>query len=260
MIHLSHQRVLLAQRVRLVPRGVPASPTSCLRCLLFSSQSPDSSKNKTDDLRSSAWQRGARRVKEDVTAPSRERELDPYYHRIRETHDPTLHLKTLEDELKSTIGQALRRQADKILQARAMMDRERESYADLCRTIQAGKNRAVEPVQGNTADDSMDVRQAAELVRECAQRHNQYRAQALQARWELMVHRQAAGFLVNNHNVVYQTFPIGDALPVDGDSLGSSIRENATSAVSTAARHHDETTETRIPDQLDWWQRIGRWR
>jgi hypothetical protein len=108
----------------------------------------------------------------------------------------------------------------------------------------------------------LDTRRQLE---EIAARHNQHRTRAIRLRWELIVHRQAAGFLVSNHNVVTQTFPIGRALPTCLEELeaANDVHE-LVSAHPVSSKLEQPTRQVvsppRIPDQLDWWQRIGRWR
>jgi hypothetical protein len=209
-----------------------------------------------------AWERGARRVKDTTNADSSLGEIVhiPYVERIRESHDPTLHLKTLEDELKSTIGQALRKQADKILYEVANMEREYESYVkilqDARRSASPDHDYSPDSSESPRSHPSQDTRRRLDEV---VERYNGHRSRALQARWELIVHRQAAGFLVNNHIVVTQTFPIKSALSEpcwEADSPGNDLAVNVAEPES---RRFDESAP-RIPDQLDWWQRIGRWR
>jgi hypothetical protein len=212
--------------------------------------------------RTASWERGARRVKDTTNADSSLGGIGhiPYVERIRESHDPTLHLKTLEDELKSTIGQALRRQADKIMYEVANMERQYESYVEILQVAR----RSTSPEHDYSPDSSEipRIRPSPETRRrldEVVERHNGHRSRALQARWELIVHRQAAGFLVNNHNVVTQTFPIKSALPEPCWEADSPGNELAVNVAEPESRRFDES-EARIPDQLDWWQRIGRWR
>ena len=76
------------------------------------------------------------------------------------------------------------------------------------------------------------------------------RKQAVQARWELMVHRQAAGFVVDNHRHVQKHYPISEALPL-------STSEEANQPSSQPSK---DKPRKKFGDQLDWWQKIGRWR
>jgi len=145
---------------------------------------------------------------------------------MRAEHDPSLHLKTIEDELKGSIGKALGRQGDKILRAVQLMNQEYQIYH-------------------NVQSCDVPTRQRA------AQKYNEYRKEALQARWELTVHRQAAGFIVNNHNYVTAQYPIAPKLPenIDDNNSGATKEQEA-----------EIPKKKQFTDQLDWWQRIGRWR
>jgi len=94
---------------------------------------------------------------------------------------------------------------------------------------------------------------AARRRRRSAEAYNRHRASALQARWELIVHRQAVGFTVNNHGYVLESYPIPDALPVgDGERRRGGADEGSSS--------EKKLTSKELPGQLDWWQRVGRWR
>ena len=171
--------------------------------------------------KSTSWERNARLVKDTNIKNNK------YLDHIRESHDPALHLKTLEDEIRGTMGKALGKQGDKILSALRRMQQQRDEYDDLVHHQQV-------PVT------------AARVV-ECAQRHNEYRKEAITARWELVVHRQAVGMIVNNHKFVHDKFPIDEALPVhDGEP---SVEEKKT-----------DTGKKKFGDQLEWWQSVGRWR
>lgn len=136
------------------------------RC--FSSETPSI---KMPGPSTTTWERGAIAVKNtDVS--------NPYLEAIRDTHDPSLHLKTIEDELKGTIGKALGKQGDKIFHAVYRMNEEFKVYQE-----ELDKNETIDHPN----------------VQASAKRYNELRKQAIHARWELMVHRQAAGFIVNNH-------------------------------------------------------------
>lgn len=168
------------------------------------------------------WERGAIAVKNiDVS--------DPYLEAIRDTHDPSLHLKTIEDELKGTIGKALGKQGDKIFRG---VHRMKEEFGRYEQALQ----------QHETLDHPE--------VQSSAKRYNEIRKEAIQARWELMVHRQAAGFIVNNHKYVMQHYPISEALPLSNSEAAERLSEESSAAKPKKI----------FGDQLDWWQRIGRWR
>ena len=146
---------------------------------------------------------------------------NPYLELIRDTHDPSLHIKTLEDELRGTMGKALGRQGDKIIFAIKRMEEQRQK---------------------------LDTLKDNQKIRECVILYNQYREEAKKARWELEVQRQAIGLLVNNQTFVHKHYPIGDALPLpqEDGTLPQNRKENG--------------EKQEFGDQLDWWQRIGRWR
>lgn len=168
---------------------------------------------------SSSWERNAALVKNTDLS-------NKYLETIRQEHDPALHVKTLEDEIRGTMGKALGRQGEKILYAMKLMRLEREKYEEL------------------VVNDKHPLN-STEVV-DCAKLHNEYRKEAVTARWELTVHRQAVGFIVNNHKFVQDNFPIGEALPIhDGE---------------TEIVDKKKPSETKFGDQLDWWQSVGRWK
>ena len=193
--------------------------------------------------KTTSWERNAQMVKDTIKVVE-----NKYVNQIRETHDPALHLKTLEDEIRGTMSQALRRQGDKILSALHAMQLEREKHDEMIR-------RHHEKSQ-NSASSSSSVHWKARM--ECIQRHNEFRKQAITARWELIVHRQAVGMIVNNHKFVHDMFPIGDALPEmsTGDALGDVGKE----ILVDSGTVEPKVSPKRFGDQLDWWQHVGRWK
>lgn len=188
---------------------------------------------------SAVWERMAVAVKY-----SEKESNNTYLNTIRATHDPTLELKTVEDELKGTIGKALGRQGHKILHAKQLMERELERYNSLILTHSSTNNANFHPDVINSARN-----------------YNEYRKQALQARWELTVQRQAAGFIVNNHNYVTEQYPINAALPVptkNKDEAGNAINCMTSANITSTSTEKDK--KVRFTDQLQWWERVGRWR
>lgn len=175
------------------------------------------------------WERAAVRVKNTDTEKN-----NPYLDLIRDTHDPSLHLKTIEDELQGSIGKALGKQGQKILMFTKMMNQEYQRYEALL--AQTG---------------SSNLHTIKDELHNIAVKFNDHRKSAIQARWELMVHRQAAGFIVNNHKHVTEHYPIADALPTEFD---------VDHANETSNDKVDESSKKQFGDQLDWWQRIGRWK
>lgn len=180
----------------------------------------------------STWERSAKRVKNiDVS--------DQYLDKIRaETVDPTLQLKTIEDELYGAIGKALGKQGDKILFAIREMKEEHTRY--------------------NECIENQEFGEALEY----ANKHNEARKRAIKARWELLVHRQAVGFTVDNHAVVHETFPIRPALFSTLEAIEEAHRLDSSSNISelNPQSNSNTTTKEKFPDQLDWWKDRGRWK
>jgi uncharacterized membrane-anchored protein YhcB (DUF1043 family) len=156
-----------------------------------------------------------------------------------------------------TIGRALGRQGEKILYYTALMDKELEKYHALLQQQQQQQRQQT----ANHGDAG------AAVLEEIAAKHNELREHALKSRWELTVHRQAAGFIVNNYKDVEEHHPIGAKLTVDdkpvqvqvdgGDGASASAGLDGSTAEETAAQKPEEK---KFGDQLDWWQTIGRWR
>lgn len=162
-----------------------------------------------------------------------------YLEHIREVHDPSQHLKTIEDELKGTIGKALGKQGQKVLLYARLMDEQRQKHANLVEQLT------------ESSQEQNSTCQLEEEIEACAVTHNEYRKECLHARWELIVHRQAVGFIVGNHKYVTEKFPIAEALPVQEDYLDES---------SSGDNQKPQEAKKSFTDQLDWWQRIGRWK
>ena len=93
-------------------------------------------------------------------------------------------------------------------------------------------------------------------ARNFAHRYNEARERAITARWELLVHRQAVGFTVGNHAYVHNAFRIPDALPAKLDDL----LPNDDTMQQTKPPETVKPKKEKFGDQLDWWQRIGRWK
>ena len=186
--------------------------------------------NMPSNQTSTSWERGAKLVKN--TDKSNE-----YLDTIRQTTDPGLHLKTIEDELRGTMGKALGKQGEKILRFVRSMAQERLRYDELLE-------------KGATEINPKDLKKTAE-------RYNELRKEAMKARWELLVHRQAVGFIVDNHNTVARHFPIGGPLPLSMDEDESGDDEKSE---KDGRNGKVEAKKEKFGTQTDWWQRIGRWR
>ena len=223
-----HRRMTNGIHVVIVRRTMASS--SSLSSL--SSSFPSSSGTKvvsgpTEKLKS--WESGAKMIKDPKLLDNNQ-----YMDHIRAVHDPSLHVKTLEDELKGTIGEALGKQGHKILNALRLMEQERQRYQELL-------------LDGNDNDANAARRL---VVIESAKQYNAHRQSCIQARWELIVHRQAVGFIVGNHKYVMGKFPIGEPLPEDLNF----------SAEKTEEPVEAPQNKKKFGDQLDWWERFGRWK
>lgn len=189
----------------------------------MSSSSPPSLEGPSKS--SHSWERSAKKVKNiDIN--------NKYLENIREVHDPSQHIKTLEDELRGTMADALGKSGNKILSALRNMQTELDRYNHLLET------------------DNHSLK--AEPVLERARQYNYYREQAQKARWELIVHRQAIGFIVNNHKFVSDKFPISPALP--------ETKEEVDKLELQGDEEEAEEPKINMSGQLDWWQRVGRWK
>lgn len=76
-------------------------------------------------------------------------------------------------------------------------------------------------------------------IKDCMERYNEHRRLAIKARWELLVHRQAAGFIVRNNEYVMKHYPIADALiePI-------SEQEESHIPITTTKRRNEEKVDT----------------
>lgn len=207
----------------------------------FSSDSKSNNKGSvricTPTMKStSTWESAANRVKNTASEKS-----NPYIEKLRDSHDPSMHLKTIEDELKGSIGQALGKQGRKIFRFMGSMQESYDIYQSA--TSEHEEHQPSSPKKGNSNNSSAVVPQRA---KEAAIKFNEYRQLAVTARWELQVHRQAAGFIVDNHNHVRDHYPIPKALPFDTN--GNAITEE------------EKKPFNKFGDQLDWWQKEGRWK
>jgi hypothetical protein len=225
------RRGAVAIRARPPPTRVIVTSSS-LHFSTSSSQSPLT----TPKPSSTTWERGAKLVKNTVVT-------NPYVDVVRQEVDPAAHLKTIEDELCAAIGKALGRQGEKVQRAISEMTVQHGQYMQFLHS------------------------QAYKDASESAIRYNDARKRAIQYRWELLVHRQAVGFTVDNHSVVHKTFPIGEALSVDMDEI-KSIASRVLIDMNNANNSEVENVSLDQPvkkkkvwgDQLSWWENVGRWK
>lgn len=192
-----------------------------------------SSAHRPNGGTTTTWERGAKIVKDtDV--------VNPYLQRVRsEVVDPALHLKTIEDELCGAIGKALGRQGEKVSFA---INEMKEAHAQYLECIHA---------------------QCHDKALHFAYLHNDARTRAIHARWELLVHRQAVGFTVDNHSVVHKTFPISNALPIKVEEIRKTIITSSGESCEEEMQVNiteQQSTKKAWGDQLSWWERVGRWK
>jgi len=203
-----------------------------------------------------SWERSAKLVKQTDTS-------NQYLEHIRDLHDPSMQLKTMEDELKGTMGKALGKQGDKVLNHLKKVHEQKQKYEMmmkesliLCSTSEDGEVK-------HASDDmnAHDVSKLSETTKmeivTTIQDHNRFREDAIQARWKLLVHRQAVGFITQNHRFVHEKFPIPEKLDMPNGIGEYAIDGNC--KTKTAARNI-EPVKRNFGDQLDWWERIGRWK
>jgi hypothetical protein len=206
------------------------------------------------------WQRGAVQVKNTDLR-------NPYLDAIRRTHDPIQHIKTVEEELKGTIGRALGKQGEKILMAVQCMEEHWRDYERLLSLRPDHQGRDATATGSTTISSTTMLHDRnEELLHETVRRYNHYRDQALTARWELTVHRQAAGCIIGNHQYVTQAYPIGAKLDVPSiaahpQPVVSGTNTSDATTTTTAAvppPPPPQQKKKRFTDQLEWWQTIGR--
>ena len=129
----------------------------------------------------------------------------------------------MEEELHGAVAESLGRSADKV--KIAMEDCKR--WAEEARRLEAEGLGGVEEVLG---------------------RYNEARGRMERRRWELIVQRQACGFVIDNYEAIYKLFPIPDKMEV-GEVRGEVRRVEG-----------KEGKEKKAMGQLSWWQSIGRWK
>lgn len=199
-----------------------------------------------------SWERGAKLVKNTDST-------NKYLEHIRDTHDPQMHLKTLEDELKGTMSKALGNQGRKLLQIIEKMHAEREQYANLIQDYSMQKEEKENEQELNVDEIPKSIKiQIFQTIRT----HNNLRKDAMTARWELLVHRQAVGFITNNHKFVNDRFPIPNVMELPGSlDQWEGIDQECDLYVQQKNQQRAKESVTRnFSDQLDWWSKIGRWR
>jgi hypothetical protein len=260
---LNHRRILLHFISSLwLPPRVPSSLASySSTCHNTDKKNTMSSSISGPSQQLKSWESGAKLIK-NISVENQ------YLEHIRDVHDPSMHLKTIEDELKGTIGKALGKQGQKVLMYARLMNEERQRYEDLIRDYYRNNND--DDNNGNNENDDNNE----EEIRSCVVRHNDYRKDCIHSRWELIVHRQAVGFTVGNQRYVMERFPIGVALPLElvpvvderegskdnGDDTKNNRNNNHSYSSSSEKISCLEGNKENLVGQLEWWEKIGRWR
>jgi hypothetical protein len=160
------------------------------------------------------WGRTARQIKDSAilnSSPALPAERtnggshsDPYLQRVQSTlvTDPVLHpVRSIEQEIQEIIGQALGKQGQKVTFALSRLQNCFQQYESCL--MRYNKEKELRS-PGDTARSEL---------KQAIQTYNAQRQKAIQVRWELLVHRQAAGFIVKNHEYVTKFYPIPPALP-----------------------------------------------
>ena len=202
-----------------------------------------------------SWERSAKLVKKTDTS-------NQYLEHIRDMHDPSLQLKTLEDELKGTMGKALGRQGEKIHGILRLMAEEFMKYEQIMAKYNIANSFEDEKSIQDQQSSKLSESSKKEIYR-IVQNHNRLRKKATDARWELLVHRQAVGFITNNHRFVNEMFPIPDLLDLPGGEKEKWEKYMSTDDAIVRKQQENvgkEAVTRNFGDQLDWWERIGRWR
>jgi hypothetical protein len=124
------------------------------------------------------------------------------------------------------------------------MELERKQYQQLLLSTLDGH---VQQQQHNPPPPSTSL-QLVQL-QQCIKRYNQYRQDAIHARWELLVHRQAAGFIVHNHEYVMKHYPIPAAFVLP-EALQRKIKEVKEKESSSWPNEETSTTHGRSNKQI----------
>lgn len=217
----------------------------CIKNCRFLSSSSSSSFTVNQPVKpTKSWERSAKLVKNIDKS-------NAYLEHIRESHDPSMQLKTLEDELKQTMGKALGKQGEKINNALLLVVEERKKIETILSSL------SIDKLCINDDDVLLMDEETKKDVYLAVERYNQYIKDAEKARWELLVHRQAIGFITQNHRYLNEKFPIPDKIRLP-NSFG--VFKDLTDDKQSTKIEATEPVTRNFGDQLDWWEKIGRWR
>ena len=79
-----------------------------------------------------------------------------------------------------------------------------------------------------------------------AKRFNEHRQEAIKARWELTVHRQAVGFIVGNHQYVTQNYPIAEARRHRRHRTIAEVTDNINGSSHHIKRNNNSNNSSRL--------------
>jgi hypothetical protein len=152
-----------------------------------------------DESKPSAWSRTAANLQSSHTSAVNDGIAQTEYMKLVQTKaDPTMHIKTIEDELMDAVAGALKKTADKV----------QTSITAVQETLDEMESRG--------------MRNDADLIA-------QYKHRVVQAermRLELIIHRQACGFQINNHAHVNKLFIIPKLTSIKSEGSVNLYDEN----------------------------------
>ena len=132
-----------------------------------------------------AWTRLANKIKDTELATDFSRAM--HLEELRKVYDPEMEIGKLEDELQEEIASAL-----------GKTGRHCRAYFSLLEKLQL----------------KYDKESNIDSKRLIASSFNEVRELAMDARRNLIIHRQAAGFTYQNHRIVEQEYPLPSKIPV----------------------------------------------
>ena len=86
--------------------------------------------------------------------------------------------------------------------------------------------------------------------------YNKFRKEALHARWELIVHRQAIGFTVGNHNSVTRKFPIPESWDLPEGCTYDLIKDDSSGDMRSEISANSESLKRNFSGEMSWWKQF----
>ncbi|GMH70698.1 hypothetical protein TrST_g9119 [Triparma strigata] len=179
------------------------------------------------------------KLSSDAPEPSKDQYLEAM---AKATSGPQSHVKLVEEELAEEVAAALKKQSDKVLTAIAKAEhlrRDVESELSELKPLKVPDLKSMCKELGLPQTGKKDS-----LVQRCLSSSKlssfeSARSAASHARWELLIHRQACGFVTNNNQFIETHYPIPEKITF---------------------KKTNEPPAKVFTDQLEWWQSKGRWR